>query len=99
MSISERERIHPHTPRLRAMIESWERDGLIGPDVAAQALTPEREQRDLGARPPKRRGPLLWLGSLVAVRGGAIWPMRAAGPKTHEVVLNDRSVRQAVGSR
>jgi len=63
----ERERIHNHTPRLRTLIESWERDGFIGPDVAAQALTPRREQPHFGLRPPKRRGLLLWLGCLVAV--------------------------------
>jgi hypothetical protein len=61
------ERIHNHTLRLRTMIESWERDGVIGPDVAARALTPRSEQRHFGLRPPRRRGLLLWVGCLVAV--------------------------------
>lgn len=67
MPISERERIDHHDLRLRTMIESWERNGLIGPDVAARALTPRCEQPETTSRPPRRRGPLVWIGYLVAI--------------------------------
>jgi hypothetical protein len=87
MPSSELEDFPRHTPRLRTMVESWERDGIICADVAARALTPERQQPGHGARAQRRRGPLPWLGR------------RAAGPKTHEVVLNDHSVRQVARSR
>jgi hypothetical protein len=99
MSPSEFEDSLRHTLRLRTMVESWERDGLICADIAARALSPEREHPGRGTRAQRRRGPMLWLGRLVAARGDATGPMRAAGPKTHEVLLNDRSARQVVRAR
>jgi hypothetical protein len=117
----------PTDRRLRAMIETWEREGLISSEVAAQALAPQFDQAESILPTSVRRLRLGFPGYLLAVPGPAaallvadayVGPgslllivllitvalpqhVRSAsyrptavtdlGPKSREVVINDRA--------
>jgi hypothetical protein len=79
--------IHEYGPndqrpaQLRAMIESWERGGLISADIAARALSPESwqdERHRPTTRRPRRLEVLGLLGLLGTVPVGAVSLILAA---------------------
>jgi hypothetical protein len=71
-----------NVPRLRALIESWERDGLIRPDVAAEALRPEtRHTAPTTATAPVRRLEVIgYLGTIPVAAAGLLLAASNAGP-------------------
>jgi hypothetical protein len=75
MSIHESGPPDPGSARLRAMIESWERGGLISADIAARALSPEFWQDELHwprARRPRRLEVLGLIGTVQVGAAGLI---------------------------